>query len=443
MNITVFGCGYVGLVTGACLANLGNSVLCVDIDEKRIAALQSGFVPIYEPGLQEMIATNIVQKRLSFTLDAVHAIRTAEVLFIAVGTPQGENGKADLSAVFQVAETIGKYMNSYKVIVDKSTVPVGTADGVKKRIQEHQTSPYSFSLVSNPEFLREGEAIKDFMTPDRIVLGVEDIRAKEIMTHIYKGIERTGKPIFITDIKSAELIKYASNAFLATKISFMNELAQLCEHVDGDIKEIAKGLGLDSRIGSRFLQAGIGYGGSCFPKDVLALIQTGQEQGVEFPILRAVHEVNTAQKHALFPKIQHFLGNVSGKTIAVLGLSFKPKTDDIREAPAQVLLQQLLAAQAIVRVFDPVAMENMKRLYPASSFFHYCSDAYDAVHDADCLVLVTEWDEFRSLDLEKVKQSMRHARIVDGRNIFDPQEVLALGFQYAGIGRGRFPLETS
>lgn len=442
MNITVFGCGYVGLVTGACLANLGNSVLCVDIDEKRIAALQSGLVPIYEPGLQEMIAINIVQKRLFFTLDAAAAIRTSEVLFIAVGTPPGENGKADLSAVFQVAETIGKYMNNHKVIVDKSTVPVGTADGVKKRIQEHQTSPYSFSLVSNPEFLREGEAIKDFMTPDRIVLGVEDIRAKEIMTHIYKGIERTGRPIFITDIKSAELIKYASNAFLATKISFMNELAQLCEHVGGDIKEIAKGLGLDSRIGPRFLQAGIGYGGSCFPKDVLALIQTGQEQGVEFPILRAVHGVNTAQKHALFPKIQYFLGDVSGKTIAVLGLSFKPKTDDIREAPAQVLLQQLLAAQATVRVFDPVAMENMKRLYSASSFFHYCSDAYDAVQNADCLVLVTEWDEFRSLDLEKVKQSMRHARIVDGRNIFDPQEVLALGFQYAGIGRGRFPLET-
>lgn len=436
MNIAVFGCGYVGLVTGACLANLGNTVICIDVDSQRIANLQKNILPIYEPGLQELIVKNVAERRLSFTLDAATVIQQSEVLFIAVGTPAGADGQADLSAVFQVAATIGKYMNGYKVVVDKSTVPVGTADHVHHIILENQknkTTPFPFDLVSNPEFLREGEAIHDFMNPDRIIIGVESEKAKDIMIHLYKGLERTGKPIFITDIKSSEIIKYAANAFLATKISFMNQIAQLCEKVGGDVKEVGKGIGLDQRIGSRFLQAGVGFGGSCFPKDVQALVHTAEQAGLDFSILRAVHAVNEQQKCSLFPKIQGVLGTVSGKTIAVLGLSFKPKTDDIRDAPSQALLQQLLTARATVNVFDPVAMENMKKLFPSVL---YCNNAYDAITGADCLVIVTEWDEFRYLNLQKIKEVMRSPCIVDGRNIYDPAEVRSLGFQYIGVGRG-------
>lgn len=436
MNIAIFGCGYVGLVTAACLANLGNTVTCIDIDEERIQNLNRNILPIYEPGLHELILKNVGEHRLFFTLNAESAVQTSEVLFITVGTPQTEDGAADLSFVFKAAATIGKYINNYKVVVDKSTVPVGTADSVRHIILNNQPNKAElipFDLVSNPEFLREGEGIHDFMNPDRIVIGVESERAKEIMIQLYKGLERTGKPIFITDIKSSEIIKYASNAFLATKISFINQIAQLCEKVGGDVKEISKGIGLDMRIGSRFLQAGAGFGGSCFPKDVEALIHTAEEAAVVFPLLNAVREVNIYQKQLLFPKILRLLGTVSGKTIAVLGLSFKPKTDDIREAPSLVLLRQLLGAGASVQAFDPAAMNNMKKIFPN---IFYCSNAYDAVQHADCLVIVTEWDEFRYLDLRKIKELMKTPYIVDGRNIYEPKEILALGFQYIGVGRG-------
>lgn len=432
MNIAMFGTGYVGLVTGTCLANLGHTVICVGVNEKKIADLQKNILPIYEPGLQELVAKNAAEQRLSFTTDAAKAVQFSEVIIIAVGTPQGASGEADLTFVFQVAESIGKYMNSYKVIVDKSTVPVGTADAVKDKIKQHQTVQYPFDLVSNPEFLREGEAIHDFMNPDRIVIGVESEKAKEIMTKLYKGIERTGKPIFITDIKSSELIKYTSNAFLATKISFMNQIAQLCEKVGGDVKEISKGIGLDSRIGPRFLQSGVGYGGSCFPKDVQALIHTAKEQAIDFSLLRAVEDINAHQKKSLFPKIEKLLGSVSGKTITLFGLSFKPKTDDIREAPSLVIIEQLLAVGAQVKVYDPVAMPSMKQVYP---YLKYCLRAYDAALDSDCIVIVTEWDEFRYIDLKKIKEHMRTPCIVDGRNIYEPAEARALGFKYISVGR--------
>ena len=433
MNIAIFGSGYVGLVTGTCLANLGNTVTCVDIDQQRIANLQKNILPIYEPGLQELLIKNVQEKRLFFTTDATVTIKNAEVIFITVGTPQAANGEANLSYVFQVAATIGQHINSYKVIVDKSTVPVGTADHVRHLILQHQTEKHPFDLVSNPEFLREGEAIHDFMNPDRIVIGVSSEKAKEIMIRLYKGLERTGKPIFITDIKSSEIIKYAANAFLATKISFMNQIAQLCEKVGGDVKEVAKGIGLDQRIGSRFLQAGVGYGGSCFPKDVQALVHTAEKAGLECSILEAVHKVNEQQKQSLLPKIQKLVGDLHGKKIALLGLSFKPKTDDIRDAPAITIINQLLAAGAIIAAYDPIAIEAMKKQYPQ---IIYCGDAYETAKDAVCLVIATEWDEFRYLDLQKIKQSMKTACIVDGRNIYDQKETRALGFEYIGVGRG-------
>ncbi len=433
MNITIFGSGYVGLVTGTCLANLGNSVTCVDVDQQRIANLQKNILPIYEPGLQELLIKNVQEKRLSFTTNATTAIQESDVIFITVGTPSDESGKANLTYIFQVAATIGKHMNSYKVIVDKSTVPVGTANQVQAIIKQEQKEKHPFDLVSNPEFLREGEAIHDFMNPDRIVIGVEAKRAEEIMIRLYKGLERTGKPIFITDIKSSEIIKYAANAFLATKISFMNQIAQLCEKVGGDVKEVAKGIGLDQRIGSRFLQAGVGYGGSCFPKDVQALTQTAQEAGIEFPLLEAVHDVNNKQKQSLLPKIQALVGDLQGKTITVLGLSFKPKTDDIRDAPSQTIIQQLLNTGAQVKAYDPIAMDVMKKYFPTIG---YAESAYDAAKNADCIVIVTEWDEFRYLDLIKIKDSMKNPIIVDGRNIYDSEEAKRMGFKYIGVGRG-------
>lgn len=432
MNIAIFGSGYVGLVTGTCLANLGNTVICVDIDQERIANLQKNILPIYEPGLQELVIKNVQEKRLFFTTDATTAIQQSDVLFITVGTPSDENGRANLTYVFQVAATIGRHMNSYKVIVDKSTVPVGTANQVAAIIKQEQKEKHQFDLISNPEFLREGEAIHDFMNPDRIVIGVESDRAKEMMTRLYKGLERTGKPIFITDIKSSEIIKYAANAFLATKISFMNQIAQLCEKVGGDVKEVAKGIGLDQRIGSRFLQAGVGYGGSCFPKDVQALTQTAKEAGIEFSLLQAVHEVNNKQKQSLLPKIQKFVGNLQGKTVAVLGLAFKPKTDDIRDAPSMIIIQQLINNGAKIKVYDPIAMEAMKKYFPA---IEYAESAYDAAKNADCVVILTEWDEFRYLDLNKIKETMTNPAIVDGRNIYDQQEVRRIGFKYVGVGR--------
>jgi UDPglucose 6-dehydrogenase len=433
MNIAIFGSGYVGLVTGTCLANLGNTVTCIDIDQQRIANLQKNILPIYEPGLQELLIKNVQEKRLSFTADAAEAVKNAEVIFITVGTPQAANGEADLSYVFQVAATIGQHMNNYKVIVDKSTVPVGTADHVRHIVLQHQREKHPFDLVSNPEFLREGEAIYDFMNPDRIVIGASSEKAKEIMIRLYKGLERTEKPIFITDIKSSEIIKYAANAFLATKISFMNQIAQLCEKVGGDVKEVGKGIGLDNRIGSRFLQAGVGYGGSCFPKDVQALIHTAEQAELDFSILEAVHAVNEQQKQSLLPKIQKLVGDLQGKKIALLGLSFKPKTDDIRDAPSRTIINQLLVAGAKITAYDPIAMEAMKKHYTQIT---YCQDAYETAKDASCLVIVTEWDEFRYLDLKRIREVMKVPCIVDGRNIYDQKEACALGFQYIGVGRG-------
>lgn len=432
MKITIIGTGYVGLTLGTCLAELGNEVTCVDIDQKKIGNLNNNIMPIYEPGLEELVKRNKKEGRLIFTTDKESAIRNSIVIFIAVGTPMGENHEADLRFVRAVAEDIGTYMDSYKIIVNKSTVPVGTADMVKKIIKETQTKEIDFDVVSNPEFLREGSAIKDFMNPDRVVIGSDSEKAKDIMTSVYKAVARANRPILHTDIKSAELIKYASNAMLATRISFMNELSHLAEKAGADIKAVAKGMGFDTRIGPRFLQAGVGYGGSCFPKDVQALIQTIKNNGCESHILDAVEKVNQKQKLSLIPKIQKLVPDLKEKTIAVWGLAFKPKTDDIREAPALVLIQELQRLGANIKAFDPVAQENAKHIL---SNIEYSQNPYDALKDADALVIVTEWDEFRELDKEKLKSLLRQPNVIDGRNIWDPKEMKELGFNYIGVGR--------
>ena len=438
MKIGMFGTGYVGLTTGTCLADLGNDVVCYDVDTEKIAKLKNGSVPFYEPGLKELIERNVKEKRLIFTNVSTEAVLNAEVIFIAVGTPD-KNGTADLTYLFKAAEEIAKNMEGYKVIVIKSTVPVCTSEKIGayiKKITKHESD-----MVSNPEFLREGEAIKDFMNPDRVVIGINsgirNDKAKDIMVKIYKGIERVGKPIVITDIKSAELIKYASNAMLAARISFMNQLTCLCEKVGADIKEVAKGIGLDARIGPRFLQAGIGYGGSCFPKDVRALAATMREQGCESELLDAIEAVNERQKVSLIPKIEKCVGTIKGKTIGILGLSFKPKTDDMRDAPSLIVIQELRNRGAKIKMFDPVAMENAKKYFSErdKGYYDYCKNAYDAAKGSDCLVIVTEWDEFRYLDKEKLKQAMKTPIIIDGRNIYDPDEMRELGFIYVSMGR--------
>ena len=432
MKIAVVGTGYVGLTVGTCLAELGNDVACVDIDEKKISELNKGIIPIYEPGLKDMLERNVSEKRLSFTTDKKTAIENAKVIFIAVGTPPGKDHRADLTFVKQVAKDIGTYMNSYKVIVDKSTVPVGTADVVKEIIKQNQKGNIEFDVVSNPEFLREGEAINDFMMPDRVVIGVDSEKARKIIEDIYKGIARINKPIMYTDTKSAEIIKYASNAMLATRISFMNEIARLCEKAGGDVKEVAKGMGLDSRIGTRFLQAGAGYGGSCFPKDVKALEQTMSHYGVESKIMQAVEKVNEEQKRSLLPKIKRLAPNLKGRTIAIWGLAFKPKTDDMREAPAIAVIEQLQKEGAKIKAFDPEAEKTAKKIL---NDIEYTKDPYSAIKDADALVIVTEWNEFRNLDKEKIKSLLKEPNIVDGRNVYEPKEMEELGFNYIGIGR--------
>jgi len=432
MKIAVFGAGYVGLVTAACLSNLGNFITCVDIDTTRISNLKKGIVPIFEPGLTELIQTNFKEGRIDFTTDDKAAIQNSDVIFIAVGTPQGDTGEAYLGHVFKVAESIGKYMNSYKVIVDKSTVPIGTADQVREHVKKHQTKKLDFDLISNPEFLREGQAINDFMIPDRIVIGVESDKAKSIMLSIYRPIERTGRPILVTDIKSAELIKYASNAMLATRISFMNQLSKLCEVTGADIKTVAKGIGLDNRIGPRFLHAGIGYGGSCFPKDVQALIATLKQKGCEADILEAVNNANARQKALMPAKVKSILKDLKGKKIAVWGLAFKPKTDDMREAPSIVVVNELQKMGAKITAFDPVAEETSKKSLKDIS---YVKNPYDALKDADALVINTEWDEFRSPDFSRMKKLMKGHYIFDGRNIYDPKNIKAAGFKYISIGR--------
>jgi UDPglucose 6-dehydrogenase len=431
MKVTVVGSGYVGLVSGTCLANLGNDVICLDIDKEKLAKLNKGVIPIYEPGLQELFDRNRKEGRLTFTSDPKIAIQKAELIFLAVGTPPNEFHEADLTAVKAVAKDIGRYMNGYKVVVNKSTVPVGTADMVKGIIRKNQKKKYPFDIVSNPEFLREGAAVKDFENPDRIVVGVESKRAEEYMTKLYAPTARIGRPIMVTDIRSAEIIKYASNAMLATRISFMNQLGHLCEKTGADIKEIAKGLGLDSRIGPRFLQAGIGYGGSCFPKDVMALIATMRQYKCDGRLFEAVHEANELQKHVAVDKLKTML-KLKGTTVAVWGLAFKPKTDDMREAPSIVIVQELQKNGAKVNAFDPVAMENAKKVLKGVKYF---TTPYNAVKNCDALIVCTEWDEFRNLDMTAVKVLLKKPIIVDGRNIYDPKQMKGFGFKYASIGR--------
>jgi len=426
------GCGYVGLVAGTCLADMGNEVTCCDIDKSKINKLKRGVIPIYEPGLKDMFERNVKGKRLRFSSDMKDTIKKSDVIFITVGTPPGRNHEADLCAVESVAGQIGKNMKSYKLIVNKSTVPVGTAELVKKIVRKNQTEKFEFDVVSNPEFLREGEAVKDFTNPDRIVIGTDSEKAEEIMMSIYRGIARADKPVFITDIKSAEMIKYASNAMLATRISFMNEIAQLCEKVGADVKNVAKGVGLDNRIGPRFLQAGMGYGGSCFPKDVKALSELMKQNKVKDKLLSAVNTINEDQRKFIFQKIKKLISPLKGKSIAVWGLAFKPKTDDIREAPSIDIIRELRKSGAKIRAFDPVAKINAKKVLKGVTF---CSDPYSTVKGCDALLVATEWNEFRTLDFEHVKRLLKQPNIIDGRNIYEPEEMRKAGFNYVGIGR--------
>jgi UDPglucose 6-dehydrogenase len=432
MKVGVFGAGYVGLVVGTCLAELGNDVILMDIDKEKVSKLKKGHCIIYEPGLEELLKRNIKEKRLDFTNDEKDIIKKSEILFIAVGTPTGEDNNANLEYVYDVAKNIGENMDSYKVVVDKSTVPVGTAENVAKIIKANQKNKIEFDVVSNPEFLREGSAVRDFMAPDRIVVGVKTEKAKKIMLKLYKHLERIDRPILVTDNASAEMIKYASNAMLATRISFMNELAPLCEKVGANIKLVARGMGLDNRIGSRFLQAGIGYGGSCFPKDVKALIATAAFNDINLKILMSVESVNKEQKRYIIPKLKCLLKDIKGKKIAIFGLAFKPKTDDMREAPSIVIIKELQKLGAIINAYDPVAQENAKKLFDNVNYF---DTPYDAAKDCDAIVIATEWDIFRELNMKKLKSLLKQPNVVDGRNIYEPKEMKELGFNYMSIGR--------
>ena len=439
MKITVIGSGYVGLVSGACLAELGNKVMCVDVDARKIATLQQGGVPIYEPGLKELIGANVASGRLRFTTDVAESVAHGLVQMIAVGTPSGEDGSADLQYVIAAARAIGRAMTEYKVIVDKSTVPVGTAEKVRLAIQEEldrRGVNIEFSVVSNPEFLKEGAAIDDFNRPDRIVIGSEDERAIKIMRDMYSPFQRNHDRLMVMDIKSAELTKYAANAMLATRISFMNELANLAEKVGADIEHVRKGIGSDQRIGYHFLYSGCGYGGSCFPKDIRALQRTGAEYGMPMKILHAVEEVNHAQKSVLLQKITSRFGdNLKGKHFALWGLAFKPGTDDMRDAPSRVVMEGLWAKGATVTAHDPVAMEETRHLYGERKDLRYAETPLDALQDADALIIVTEWKAFKSPDFEAVKAALRAPIIFDGRNLFEPVTIAELGIEYHGIGR--------
>ena len=434
MKLAFIGTGYVGLVTGTCMAELGHTVICADIDKKKIAKLKRGVMPIYELGLEELVEKNVKEGRLSFTSSIGQAMRAADVVFSAVGTPEDKKtGKADLRYVYTVAEAFGKNLNGYKILVNKSTVPVGTADKCRDIISHASRGKSEFDVVSNPEFLREGAAIKDFLNPDRVVVGVASDRAQELMEKIYRPIARAGRPVMVTDIRSAELIKYASNAFLATKITFINEIANFCEKVGANVKDVARGMGADSRIGSRFLYAGIGYGGSCFPKDVQALMQTGKEYGSKFAIIEAADKVNDLQKLRPIDFLKKHFKTLKGKTIAVWGLSFKPRTDDVREAPALYVIEALLKAGAKVRAFDPVAIESFQAMF-SDKRVKYAENAYDAAKGADALLIMTEWDEFRTAEYPELASRMKERVIVDGRNIFERREAEAEGFTYFGIG---------
>ena len=429
MKISVVGSGYVGLVSGACFASLGNQVTCVDIDEKKIALLKKGVLPIYEPGLEEIVKDNIKNGNLSFTTDLASAVKKTDVIFIAVGTPPRPNGEADLSYVEDVAQTIAKQINGYKVVVEKSTVPVQTGEWIEKTLRRYAKKGAQFDVASNPEFLREGSAVQDFMNPDRVVLGVSSKKAKEVLNDLYKPLKC---PMVFTDIKSAEIIKHASNSFLAMKISFINAISRICELAGADVEQVANGMGLDRRIGKNFLNAGIGFGGFCFPKDLSAFIRISEKLGYDFQLLKAVENINEEQKRMFIRKIEEALWNINGKTIGILGLAFKPNTDDMRFAPSLDIIAALQEMGAKIKAYDPHSMEKAKEMIKGIT---YCEDSYSVCKKSDCLVILTEWNEFKDLDLEKVKKLLNQPAIVDGRNIYDPVKMKELNFRYFSIGR--------
>ncbi len=439
MKITIIGSGYVGLVTGTCFAEMGNDVICMDIDAAKIDELKNGIIPIYEPGLEEMVKRNVKEERLLFTTDIGQAVKNSLFCFIAVGTPPGEDGSADLHYVLGAAKEIGRWMNGYKVIVNKSTVPVGTAEKVRDLIKaklDARGVNYEFDVVSNPEFLKEGAAIEDFMKPDRVVIGVDNVRTAELMKELYSPFMRKNYRVITMDVRSAELTKYAANGMLAARISFMNEMANICERCGADIDMIRTGIGSDRRIGHDFLFAGAGYGGSCFPKDVKALLETARSLGHEAKILNAVEKVNEAQKELIVKKIlKHYNGDIKSKTFAVWGLSFKPKTDDMREAPSVVIINSLIKNGAKVKAFDPEAIKEAKKILPESDSIRYCENAYKTLEGTDALILVTEWGSFREPDFEKMKKIMASSVIFDGRNLYNPKFVRNHGFTYYSIGR--------
>lgn len=432
MKIAVVGTGYVGLVTGTCFSETGNHVTCIDINQDKVEKLKNGILPIYEPGLEVLFERNTKQGRLNFTTNLQEGIKDAKVIFLALPTPPGEDGSADLKYILKVADDLGPLLENYTIIIDKSTVPVGTADKVKSRIAAK--AKVEFDVVSNPEFLREGVAVEDFMKPDRVVIGSSSEKANKVLETLYAPLVRQGNPVIFMDERSAELTKYAANSFLATKITFMNEIANLCERLGADVDAVRKGIGTDSRIGKRFLFAGIGYGGSCFPKDVQALAKSSDEAEYDFRILDAVMSVNEAQKVKLVPKIEHFFGNdLKGKTIAVWGLAFKPYTDDIREAPSLVNIKALLDRGAKVKAYDPEAMENVREVI--GDQIELCKDEYHAIEGADALLIMTEWPVFRTPEFDRLSKTLKNKVIFDGRNLYEPQQMEELGFKYYSIGR--------
>ncbi len=432
MKIAVIGTGYVGLVIGTCFAEMGNSVICIDNNQDKINKLKSGIIPIYEPGLEELVRANTKENRLEFSSDLSYGVKNSEVCFIAVGTPQDNDGSADLKYVLEIAKSIAKAMNGYKVIVDKSTVPVGTADKVAQIIKEN--TKYDFDVVSNPEFLKQGNALDDFLSPDRVIIGSDSQRAAKIMQEVYSPFFRTGNRVIVMDVKSAEMTKYASNSFLAAKISFMNELANLCERTGADIEMVRIGMSTDSRIGNKFLFSGIGFGGSCFPKDVKALIKTGEDNNCEMSIIKATDKANKLQRKLFADKIfKKFTSDLKGKTFGIWGLSYKPNTDDMREAPSVAIINSLLSAGAKIRCYDPKAMDKAKDIFKNS--VEYCSSSYEALKDADAMVLMTEWREFRRPDFEKIKTLLKNPVIFDGRNQYNSDKMKEMGFEYYCVGK--------
>jgi len=432
MHIAVIGTGYVGLVTGACFAEFGVDVTCVDVDAIKVENLKNGIIPIYEPGLDKVVEKNVAAGRLTFTTDLTSAVQQALVVFLAVGTPPQEDGSPDMSFYHQAAKDVASAINGYKVLVTKSTVPVGTGEWLRKFVAANLTIDTAFGVASNPEFLREGAAIEDFMRPDRVVIGSNDLRAVEIMKDLYRPLYLIETPIVITSLEAAELIKYAANAFLATKITFINEIANLCDAIGCDVHDVAKGMGMDRRIGGKFLHPGPGYGGSCFPKDTRALTTVADKYGVETLIVDAVVEANERQRSAMIPKIEKLVGDLDGKAIAVLGLSFKPETDDMRESPSIDIINELIKRGSTVKAYDPVAMTEARKYLPE---IEYATDEYDAIAGADALLIITEWNQFRALDMSRIKDLLRSPKIADLRNIYEPADMKGLGFEYIGVGR--------